>query len=805
MDELRAAIKAMYYDYPIENAYGMIVGKDSIGNFLDPFPRLACLENSSFTLRGMDAYKDRLSQNLKARGFRKDNDAVLFAGLPLLFSEKVLTTDGKGYPRVEFRHLLRWREVVKCISEDLFTTSYLANTDSKVRKDFFWPNVILHDKEEINSFLDKGLSDIHAHFGGAIDSFQFNWICLMNDVGALYDKFETVGMAFSFNRPCVYDKPYNFKNMSSSCRVAAGIRVCLYHVLVKGQRFKKDVVKNDLMAIAASGSEELTRLKGAIDNLRTDARQTCDGAILDYAMSEELVTDDYAQSPYCIYAGERQIEYLFYRTYLRTPSAMNGTLAELFFLYELIKTHLRREFVCANEYAGLDNYIGYISRAEFFSEHIHSIYNVSAMQTSIRQDKDDYVETRVTSQTLDLTKNEYWKGLFTHEQFLDQQEMRKRLTFVIQLTKKSVGKNEHRDGRYYKKRNEVRNEYNRVTSFVYSKQNAYDIVGLDVGGMELFYRPEVFAHALRAAKKQQFAITYHVGEEFYDIADGIRAIWEIIQFTATYPIDRLGHCIALGVKPETFYKKHTMLTMPKQVMLDNIVWLYSFARNQGVKLKTALKKQLFEWAEDLYDEMGYGQYVGELNMADYYESMLLRSDEANGEDGLDVWSETAVLDSEDAKKARKNADAVKLHNAYRIDERIIKSGEEMASKAIGKDYIKLITKLQKKMMALVNGSGICIETCPSSNLQVCNLERYDCHPAIEYYLNPAVRAFWPFLRRPKLNLAVCTDDKGTFSTSLVNEFSLLALAATKKYGWKRRTEKQFEQLVKQGNKYRFRK
>ena len=34
MDLLRAAIKALYYDYPIENAYGMIVGEDSSGKFL---------------------------------------------------------------------------------------------------------------------------------------------------------------------------------------------------------------------------------------------------------------------------------------------------------------------------------------------------------------------------------------------------------------------------------------------------------------------------------------------------------------------------------------------------------------------------------------------------------------------------------------------------------------------------------------------------------------------------------------------------------------------------------------------------
>ena len=60
MDLLRAAIKALYYDYPIENAYGMIVGKDSSKSFLEHFNRLACAVEDGFTTREMTAYKEYL-------------------------------------------------------------------------------------------------------------------------------------------------------------------------------------------------------------------------------------------------------------------------------------------------------------------------------------------------------------------------------------------------------------------------------------------------------------------------------------------------------------------------------------------------------------------------------------------------------------------------------------------------------------------------------------------------------------------------------------------------------------------------
>ena len=119
------------------------------------------------------------------------------------------------------------------------------------------------------------------------------------------------------------------------------------------------------------------------------------------------------------------------------------------------------------------------------------------------------------------------------------------------------------------------------------------------------------------------------------------------------------------------------------------------------------------------------------------------------------------------------------------------------------DYVKLVTKIQKAMIRMVNSTGVCIESCPSSNLQIGKLERYDNHPSVSYYLNREGWWLLPFFRKPKMNFAICTDDKGTFSTSLANEFSLLALAATKKRGWKKGIKKQFEQLVLQGYKYRF--
>ncbi len=798
MDLLRAAIKALYYNYPIEDAFGMTVGTDSKGNFLTHFETLTSREVSEFSPRELTAFRDKLQNDLKSQGYRADDKIRLFAGLPLLFAEQVLEKDGDNYPCVDFQHLFRWREVVKCIGEDLFTTAFLATKEKKnksFRKDFMWPNVIGHNEEKVNTALSVGLSDIHTHFGGAIDSFQFNWICLMNDVEGVYDKFKH--LSFSYNQVMAFEKKYSFKKMAAWCRMAAAIRMCLFKALVKGEPLKPSVEKAAIFELGANeDTGEITRLKKRINELRTEAKKPRIGDVLDYAITADIVTEKNANNPFCFYTGERQITYAFYRAYLQPNPKINGTWIDLFYLYELIKIHLRKEFVFANEKWGLDNYNAFIARSPLFIQDVQPLCNLSSIQTSIRNGKDDYVETRVTSDSMGLTTGEYWKGMFTDEVFMKKEELQKRLTFIVQFTKSCKAKAVHKGGRYRSMRAEVHNDYIEMTRFVSSKQSPYDITGVDVGGTELNFRPEVFGRLMRSCKALGFRITYHVGEEFYDMADGLRAIWEIIHYAHIGKGDRLGHCLVLGMAVYDYYnRKHNTLSMPKQLLLDNVVWLFGFAKEKGVSMKPELEHKLNDLAKKMYEEIGYDG-VENLNMKDYYESLFLRSDEENRDDGADVWSRVAVLDSDRANKARTNRKAIKLLLAYTNDEDIIANGEEAITMKMSADYAKFIVEIQHKMIELVNNTKICIECCPSSNLQICQLKRYDCHPAIKYYLRPDDA-------HEKLNLAICTDDKGTFSTSLTNEFSLLALAATKEDGWNKETEKNFEKLIEQGRKFRF--
>lgn len=101
--------------------------------------------------------------------------------------------------------------------------------------------------------------------------------------------------------------------------------------------------------------------------------------------------------------------------------------------------------------------------------------------------------------------------------------------------------------------------------------------------------------------------TYHVGEDFLDIVDGLRAIDETVHFLNMKCGDRLGHALALGVDIDEWYEgKSNRILITKQGYLDNVVWLYSKLRKYNIQgyddVKSYLKKKFDELLYDVYSQ-----------------------------------------------------------------------------------------------------------------------------------------------------------------------------------------------------------
>lgn len=124
--------------------------------------------------------------------------------------------------------------------------------------------------------------------------------------------------------------------------------------------------------------------------------------------------------------------------------------------------------------------------------------------------------------------------------------------------------------------------------------------GYDTCSGEIGCRPEVFAQFYRDI--QAFARdcgaswihwTYHVGEDFLDLVDGLRAIDEAVRFCELPSGSRLGHGMALGIDAIYYYEmKQWKLLLPGQDLLDNIVWTLGFCQEFGIVIKSGLKEKL---------------------------------------------------------------------------------------------------------------------------------------------------------------------------------------------------------------------
>jgi len=225
-------------------------------------------------------------------------------------------------------------------------------------------------------------------------------------------------------------------------------------------------------------------------------------------------------------------------------------------------------------------------------------------------------------------------------------------------------------------------------------------------------------------------------------------------------------------------------------MLDNVVWLWAKSQKSGIQIEPATEFFLKETYRNLCKDIGYCAPSDSSQIPDIYDyrdSLLLRGDDPDAytPDGAvtskdhidpDSWDYYALLDSEAANNVRKhNATARTLFKQYHADGYGIREkGNETKAFHLPDGYHLMITALQDAMIKDISKQQICIECCPSSNVRIGRLERFDIHPIFRFMPVKPEETRYP------LAVTVNTDDLGVFSTSLPNEYSLLALALLKK-------------------------
>lgn len=759
MNLLISAIRTIFYDIDV-GSLQKDINQHTNSFFKGDFAELASWIARSFTKSELTCLQKYIQQQT---GCNKNQNWHQMINLLPLFANTCLTNKN-GCPYVLFEEIQSWRQLSLLIGEDVLTTSFLAFDVAKSKgvspTSFAWPNIISHTQEEINAELDKGLCDTHAHLKASADIFELTWLDFMNRLINRDEDYRKVNYIADAQVNYRRDQQsYEFRKM---IQTAAILRLHIFEYLYGKKLVKTNVEISKIIEDDISRTQYLSEAESRVRCYQTKDNKLF-GVVHDYAILKLS-----SSSVYAVHEGERSLLFDFFRGYFNNDQYVRK-IADLFFLYISLKIRTRKEFVQTNPLYGFDNFKIYESRkTKFCSDTYKNIFPLYTVQSCIRKDVPDTLESRVTP--IEIPNHNIRKcidGLTTRRDIDD-----KNLTFVIHFIKKSeqVAHRKHYGTRYDYNQT-YRNEINRILEDTQKRNTArpitdepvYKIVGIDAAGAEIDCSPAVFGQVYRYARLRGMTnLTYHVGEDFYDLCDGLRSIDDSIRFLNLDEGSRLGHAIALGIDPKTYYERRCFQTvMTQQRLLDTLAWIYWKAHRKEIIISNEYAKELLSKIQQLYHKIGY-RIPFDLDV--YMKSMVLRSDNLDTTEKFSLWRKAALCQDIQCRKARTNESAIALCHEFLTDKKIWDKGNEIEIFTYRDEIVKIVSDLQIVLLSLILDKHIVVETNPSSNVVIGPIDGYDSH-TVHKFIKDGIRA------------TINTDDKGIFSTSLPNEYSLFACSA----------------------------
>lgn len=740
----------------------------------------------------------------------------------MALAEKLLIYDGEEI-RCKIDELLRWREVSFQLGEDLLTCAFLAAEDLRygiTTKFFAWQPIIRSDDDRLYNILDRGMAENHFHLAGSTRIFELNWICLMNLIeGRLHD-FRKISRGMQTYTVDRFDPEAKNEDLYTVCQRAAILRCYLFCVLKQNKYLKE---KAETILGYTKNSISVNSCVWEIQDLvivcknKYGAKITDQGA-LDYALEKDMI--DRNDNSCRLLAGERRFLYECYRA--AKTNQFNEYQKNCFYKYLMLRVSFRGEMIQINKRKGFSNFDGYQSRKEIFIEgekaYEKELVRI-ALNETLRKENIRSLEARICPKK---HSTDLYEALYHNEKIVKElenksangEDVTEKLIYVLHFPKIP-------DEKFYM--GVPRNNNARMLAFKQmrstvaflekeTRMNKY-IRGIDTCASELDCRPEVYAQIYRymsnvvfktsvkgkmgiVQANKKLRLTYHVGEDFLDIVDGLRAIDEVLLFCGLGRGSRLGHALALGIDPDAYYKyKNKKLVLPKQILLDDLAWLLVKAEETGCRIDSQLNEELKEKFYYLYTEIYGKSKVGtdEVLCMDYYQSWKLRGDDPrlyllpdeiyerkleNPKHELQRFDKYAFNDGleEQGKIIRKRKKIRKLYRAYHYSESVREKGNEQAEFKVDERYADVVRQVQDKMIAQLVKEGIAIETNPSSNYLIGTIQKYDEHPILRFNS----RKLKETERNMSLNVSINTDDQGVFDTLLENEYALMTLALKKK-------------------------
>lgn len=749
---------------------------------------------------------------LKQKGTTKGNDFSIFHLIQSV-SEELLKWDDKSQePYCDLKNVLKWREVSLQLGQDFFTCAIASKKSSSK---YNWsPIVSVKDPDNnLDNLFKSGLAENHFHLGGSTRLFELNWISIMNYVLGRDKEFDMFSnklqnqISFSIDGEII-------ESLKTKCRMAALFRIYLYAIIEGYNEIKAEAEVIIQNVVSKNGNIEffLSKIQDLIEqcNIRS---MSIGIEILDYSNS---VHSKEGLKAFLI--GER---YFLTNCYKKSCDNIVSEFSDfeknIFYKYLIIKTQFRSEFIQVNRQIGFSNFQNYQNRKKYFvkkHDKYKRLFDPLAISTSIENQNIIKFEARIcpedSAKELRIEINNFISNI--NEMKKGNLKLKNTDFYLVLHFPKSPDTEyvlgEPRNHKIRKQTNHHMQIIENVIS-MYPDLRRY-VRGIDACSTEIGCRPEVFAECYRellgvrctttsiGGMKEDFFLraTYHVGEDFLDIIDGLRAIDEAILFCGLEEKARLGHALALGIDAKSYYLvKNMTLALQKQILLDNLVWIIKKSEEYSINEIKVIGETLFPNLKIMVGKLMLDIYgieedekKIEENIQTYFESWHLRGDNPGAyfveSNVVKCFEKKEVnpkykyyfnpaIDGIKSKRSnsyiRENRECINFYHRYHFDKNVRDNGNVITYFKIEKSYIYLVSLLQDEIIKYIEEKNIYIETNPSSNYLISSIARYDQHPIIRFNNYKLI----PSVNRNKVNVSINTDDQGVFDTLLENEYALV--------------------------------
>lgn len=797
MKSERASIEILFNDISPNHVIQYLLNKYNFKPLID-FDTFYRFGIDKFSKNSSDEI-EKLYIGLKNKGIDFDNVSSFFDFLGS-FTYTLLVYN-EYEPKIQFSKLMRWNKISHVLGQDLLTMSFLAYHDVHYYDwtDFFgYKAIISTDNRQLKNILKRGIAENHFHLKGSTQIFCLNWVSLMNYPENRNREFKYFSLKLNPYKKYNSVKELSFYDMIRLASVLRGyffIKANNYHLEKnnKKRRLENLITLEDLencivnSNVIKNVARKIIDLKSKL-GFREDIN--LDYALLGYVHRSNFVQKNQNEENPLI--GERQLLYLIIRMILIGKLSKRESI--YFYLYLLIKNNFRREIIQVNSIYGFSNFSDYEKRKEIFIDKFPKYKNM-LIKMAIR---DTFEEQNIISLEARITPKNSSKENIKNIKYLDGlcKEYTNKMFYVIHFVKKKEVLQEY----VYRCRNSyIRREIEYQSkclarSLETSNYFRQRVKGIDACNNEFFCRPEVFGqcfrflsqfHVNKTGLKEQIPIeifkTFHVGEDFLDITDGLRAIDEAILFCNLNNGSRLGHATVLGIDVDAYYQNKDRIIMTKQDFIDNIFWLFGKAEELNVNLKdfpccNKLKSVCYRVFNEVYGDISNG-----IDSIQYFSSWKIRGDNPERYTRQGTIKEKIITNKYDffelntwVRDGNRTKEAIRLFYAYHYNPYVKKCSKEMFDFKIVSDYVKLVKEIQMKMRFEIARKGIFIECNPTSNYLIAGLKRYENHPIITFYNDELINGNDKSCAQ--INVSINTDDQGVFDTSLENEYALMAYA-----------------------------